>query len=124
MDRKLDGVTMDEADARMRAALSQAGFGILTEIDVQATMKKKLNVDLRGFRILDAHGPKMAQKAPKLHLQASTMLPCNVILKEVDGGVEVLAVDPVASVAASDNDALKQVAGQVRELLAEVLRNV
>lgn len=124
MDRKLDNATMDHADARTRAALAEAGFGVLTEIDVQATMKKKLSVDMPGYRILGACNPKMAHKALEIEPRVGAMLPCNIILREVDGGIEVSAIDPVASMEAIDNAALKYVAGQVRDLLAEVLRNV
>ena len=124
MNRRLDDVTLNEADARTRAALGEAGFGVLTEIDVQATMKKKLGIDLPGYRILGACNPTMAHKALEIEPRVGAMLPCNVILREVDGGVEVSAVDPVASMEAIDNDTLKHVAGDVRELLADMLRNV
>lgn len=117
MDRKLDGATMDAADERTRKALAEAGFGVLTEIDVKATMKKKLDVDMAGYRILGACNPKMAHQAIGMEPRVGAMLPCNVILREVDGGVEVSAIDPVASMQAIDNSELKAVAGQVRDLL-------
>ncbi|MCY0150952.1 DUF302 domain-containing protein [Hoeflea alexandrii] len=123
MDRKLDGATMDAADERVRAALTEAGFGVLTEIDVQATMKKKLGEDMVGYRILGACNPKMAHQALGMEPRVGAMLPCNVILREVDGGVEVSAIDPVASMQAIDNAELTRVAGQVRDMLASVVKN-
>ena len=111
--------TFDDIDARTRAALSDSGFGILTEIDVKATMKKKLDVDMPRYRILGACNPKMAHQAIGLEPRVGAMLPCNVILREVTGGVEVSAIDPEASMQAINNSALHAVAGQVRELLAK-----
>ena len=123
MDRKLDGATMDAADGRVRAALTEAGFGVLTEIDVQATMKKKLGEDMAGYRILGACNPKMAHQALGMEPRVGAMLPCNVILREVDGGVEISSIDPVASMQAIDNPDLTRVAGQVRDMLATVVKN-
>ncbi|MEO6298888.1 MAG: DUF302 domain-containing protein [Paracoccaceae bacterium] len=117
-NRLLVGASFDEIDARTRKALSDKGFGILTEIDVQATMKKKLDVEMSAYRILGACNPKMAHQAIALEPRVGAMLPCNVILRAVDGGVEVSAIDPVASMASIDNPALHAVAGQVRDLLA------
>ncbi len=117
LDRVLEGATMEDAEARTRAALADKGFGILTEIDVKATLKKKLDVDMPGYKILGACNPNMAYEAIKLESRLGAMLPCNVILREVDGGVEVSAIDPVASMAGVDNPALPAVAGEVREML-------
>ncbi len=117
-NRLLAGASFDEVDTRTRKALADKGFGILTEIDVAATMKKKLDVDMPAYRILGACNPKMAHQAIGLEPRVGAMLPCNVILRAVDGGVEVSAIDPVASMAAIDNPALHAVAGQVRDLLA------
>ena len=116
-DRLLPDVTMDDADRRMRASLGDKGFGVLTEIDVKATMKKKIDVDMDGYRILGACNPKMAHEAIGLEPRVGAMLPCNVILREVEGGVEISAIDPVASMAAIDNADLKAVAQQVRDML-------
>lgn len=116
-DRLLAGVTIDEAEARVRKALEAQGFGVLTEIDVQATMKKKLGEDMPGYRILGSCNPRMAHQAIGLEPRIGAMLPCNVILREVDGGTEINAVDPVALMAAVENDRLHDVAGQVRDLL-------
>ena len=123
MNRTMDGVTLDNAEARVRDALTAAGFGVLTEIDVQATLKKKLGAEIPGYRILGACNPQMAHKALEFEPRVGAMLPCNVILRQVDDGVEVSAIDPVASMQAIDNDQLKRVAGQVRDMLAEVVRN-
>ncbi|SMX49755.1 DUF302 domain-containing protein [Maliponia aquimaris] len=116
-DRLLENVSIDDADMRIRAALSDAGFGVLTEIDVQETMKKKIDADMDGYRILGACNPKMAWEAIGLEPRIGAMLPCNVILRSVAGGTEVSAIDPVASMAAVDNIELHKVAGHVRDML-------
>ena len=121
INRTIAGVSFDEVDARTRKALADKGFGILTEIDVKATMKKKLDVEMAPYRILGACNPSMAHEAIGIEPRVGAMLPCNVILREVDGGVEVSAIDPVASMQAIDNSALHDVAGQVRDLLAEAV---
>jgi len=123
VDRTIPDTTLDAAEKRVRAALAEAGFGVLTEIDVQATMKKKLGEDMLGYRILGACNPKMAHQALGLEPRVGAMLPCNVILREVDGGVAVSAIDPVASMQAIDNADLTRVAGQVRDMLADVVKN-
>lgn len=117
-NRLLTGVSFAEADARTRKSLGEGGFGVLTEIDVAATMKKKLDVVMPPYLILGACNPKMAFQAIGIEPRVGAMLPCNVILRAVDGGVEVSAIDPVASMQAIDNPALHAVAGQVRDLLA------
>ncbi|WP_256754039.1 DUF302 domain-containing protein [Mesorhizobium sp. Mes31] len=120
-NRLVTGAKFDEVDARTRKALADKGFGVLTEIDVKATMKKKLDVDMPPYRILGACNPKMAHQAIGIEPRVGAMLPCNVILREVAGGVEVSAIDPVASMQAIDNPALHAVAGQVGDLLAEAV---
>jgi uncharacterized protein (DUF302 family) len=124
IDRLLPDTTMSEADARARTALTAAGFGVLTEIDVQATLKKKLDEDISGYRILGACNPGMAHQALQLEPRVGAMLPCNVILREVEGGIEVSAIDPVASMQAVENAELLDVAGQVRDMLAKVVKDV
>ena len=121
IDRLITGATFDEVEARARAALAAGGFGVLTEIDVAATMKKKIDVDMPPYRILGACNPKMAWQAIGMEPRVGAMLPCNVILRAVDGGVEVSAIDPVASMQAIDNEGLHAVAGQVRDLLARAV---
>ena len=121
IDRLITGATFDAVDARTRTALAANGFGVLTEIDVAATMKKKIDVDMPAYRILGACNPQMAYEAIGMEPRVGTMLPCNVILRAVDGGVEVSAIDPVASMQAIDNKGLHAVAGQVRDLLARAV---
>lgn len=96
----------DDFDAvleRTRAALQKHGFGVLTEIDVQATLKAKIDVDFRPYRILGACNPVMAHEALKMEPHVGVMLPCNVVVQQGEGGVEVFAVDPAASMQAIDN---------------------
>ena len=121
IDRSFLGSTLAEIEPRTRAALAGKGFGVLTEIDMKATMLAKLGEVIPGYRILGACNPKLAFGAFGVEPKVGLMLPCNVILREVPGGVEVSAIDPVASMQAIENDTLKGVAGQVRELLAEVV---
>ena len=124
IDRVIDNADFEDVDQRTRAALANHGFGVLTEIDVKATMKKKIDVDMTPYRILGACNPNMAHQAIGLEPKIGAMLPCNVILREVDGGIEVSAIDPLESMAAIDNDELKAVAGQVRDMLGEVVAEI
>lgn len=116
-DRLIADTGLDDVEARVRAALSEAGFGVLTEIDVKATMKKKIDKDMEGYKILGACNPTMAWEAIGLEPRIGAMLPCNVILRSVEGGTEVSAIDPVASMQAVDNAELHKVAGEVRDML-------
>ncbi len=124
LDRVIPGADIDSVDARTREALGKHGFGVLTEIDVKATMKKKIDKDMAGYRILGACNPNMAWEAMGLEPRVGAMLPCNVILREVEDGVEVSAIDPQASMMGIDNDKLKAVAGQVRAMLEQVVAEV
>ena len=124
IDRMIDNADFEEIDNRTRNALTAHGFGVLTEIDVKATMKKKLDVDMDSYRILGACNPQMAHQAIGMEPRIGAMLPCNVILRAVEGGVQVSAVDPVASMQAIDNDALHTVAGRVREMLSAVVNDI
>lgn len=124
INRMFNGATLDDIDARTRAALADHGFGVLTEIDVKATMKKKLDVEMRAYRILGACNPKMAHQAIGIEPRVGAMLPCNVILREVEGGVEVSAIDPVASMQAIENAELTSVAGEVRDLLTKAVEAI
>lgn len=115
----------DDAVTRVTEELKKEGFGVLTEIDVKETFKKKLDVDFRKYRILGACNPNFAFEAIKAEDKIGTMLPCNVIVQERENGnVEVTAVDPVASMMAIKNDALGSVAGSVREKLSRVIQNL
>ncbi len=107
---------------RTRAALAGQGFGVLTEIDVKATMKKKIDADVDDYLILGACNPKMAFEALKMEPKVGAMLPCNVIVRRSGKDeVSVSAIDPVASMQAIPNEALRKVAGTVRGLLEKVV---
>jgi uncharacterized protein (DUF302 family) len=120
-DRLLADTSIEEADRRVREALTAEGFGVLTEIDVKATMKKKIDADMDGYLILGACNPKMAWEAIGFEPRIGAMLPCNVILRSVDGGTEVSAINPVASMSAVENPDLNAVAGQVRDMLVRAV---
>lgn len=121
INRTFPGAGFDDIDARTRSALSAKGFGVLTEIDVKATMKKKIDKDMAEYRILGACNPNMAWEAIEMEPRVGAMLPCNVILRQTGDGVELSAIDPVASMQAIPNDDLKAVAAQVRGLLKDVV---
>ena len=107
---------------KVTAELTAHGFGILTRIDVQQTLEAKLGVDFRPYLILGACNPPFAYRALQTEDKVGTMLPCNVIVQQRDGGtIEISAVDPVASMAAIDNAELAAVAGEVREMLRAVV---
>lgn len=115
----------DDALAYVTEELKKEGFGVLTEIDVRSTLKQKLNVDFRNYRILGTCNPPFAYQALQSEDKIGTMLPCNVIVQEVaDGRVEVAAVDPIASMMAVSNDELGAVAGQVQAKLKKVIENL
>ena len=119
IDRTFTGESFDTIVERTRAALADKGFGVLTEIDVKATMKKKIDADMGDYLILGACNPKMANEAIKLEPRVGAMLPCNVIVRKTgDDEVMVSAIDPVASMQAIPNQTLKDVAIHVREMLA------
>jgi uncharacterized protein (DUF302 family) len=122
---KTVGGSFEEAESRLRAELKKEGFGVLTEIDVKETMKKKLDVDFRRYKILGACNPPFAHKVLQVEDKIGTMLPCNVIIQEKEGGgVEVAAIDPVASMQAVENRALEDVAVNVRDKLKTVIERV
>lgn len=124
INQTISGASIDDVDARTREALASQGFGVLTEIDVKATMKTKLDVEMPAYRILGACNPQMAHQAIGIEPRVGAMLPCNVILREVEGGVEVSAIDPVASMQAIENAELTAVAGEVRDLLAKAVEAI
>lgn len=112
----------ESAVEKVTEALKKEGFGVLTEIDMQATMKKKLDVDIRKYRILGACNPSLAYQAIQAEDKIGLMLPCNVIVQEVaGGGTEVAAIDPVASMQAVNNPKLGEVGEQVRDKLQRVI---
>lgn len=113
---------MDDAIARLTAALKGEGFGVLTKIDVQKTLKAKIDVDFRPYRILGACNPGFAHKALLAEDKIGTMLPCNVIVQEhAPGKVEVSAIDPIESMKAIENPALGNVATEVQTRLKRVI---
>ncbi|MGC8711445.1 MAG: DUF302 domain-containing protein [Leptodesmis sp.] len=118
---KVLSLSFDEAVARVTEKLKEQGFGVLTEIDVQATMKKKLDVEMPKYLILGACNPSFAYQALQLEDKIGTMLPCNVIVQQKPEGVEVSAIDPVASMQAISNPNLASVATQVRDQLKAVI---
>jgi len=114
--------TFDEAIERVTDELKKEGFGILTEIDVKETLKKKLDVDFPQYKILGACNPPFAYKALLAESKIGIMLPCNVIVRDMkEGGVEVAAVDPIASMQAVDNPALGDIAHEVQAKLKKVI---
>ncbi len=117
----ISSTDVEEVEPRVRQALSAYGFGVLTEIDVKATLKQKIGEDIAPYKILGACNPTMAHQAIGMEPRVGAMLPCNVILRQVGADVEVSAIDPVSSMQAIDNVELKAVAGQVRDLLQQVV---
>lgn len=118
-------ITFDEAITRTKAALKAEGFGVLTEINVQETLKAKIGVDFPKYIILGACNPALAHEALLLENKVGTMLPCNVIVRDAgDGQTEVAAIDPVASMQAIDNPMLKQAAQVVRSKLDRMVAQV
>ncbi len=115
-------LSFEEAISKVTEELKKEGFGILTEIDVKTTLKKKLDVDFRNYRILGACNPHFAHQALQAEDKIGTMLPCNVIVQEkAEGKVEVSAVDPVASMKAIENPKLGEIAQQVQAKLKKVI---
>lgn len=115
----------DKAIDHVVEELKKEGFGVLTDIDVRVTLKKKLDVDFRNYRILGACNPPYAHRALEAEDKIGTMLPCSVIVQEIgDGAVEVAAVDPIASMQAIQNPALGEIAHQVQAKLKRVVDNL
>jgi uncharacterized protein (DUF302 family) len=114
----------DQAVERTIEALKQHGFGVLTRIDVKNTLKEKIGAEFRPYVILGACNPRMAHQALQAEDKIGTMLPCNVIVQEIDGKSEVAAVDPVASMQAIHNEALAGVAAKVREELKAAVQSL
>lgn len=119
---KILSANLEEAVRRTTDALKREGFGIISEIDVKETLKAKIGVDFRNYRILGACNPKLAYEALQLEDKVGTMLPCNVVVQDVGGGkTEVAAIDPVASMQAIDNSQLREAAKRVQAMLKRVI---
>lgn len=122
-DRKIAG-TFNDVVERTIAALKKEGFGVLTDIDVSATMKAKLGVEFRPYRILGACNPPLAHQALQAEDKIGAMLPCNVIVQEKAGGVEVSAVDPLAGMERIGNPELSGIASEVAGKLKKVMDSI
>ncbi len=117
--------TFEEVIAKVTQGLKDEGFGILTEIDIKETLKKKLDVDFKKYKILGACNPPYAYKALQAEDKIGTMLPCNVILQEIEEGViEVAAVNPMASMLAVENEKLNVVANEITSMLENVIEKL
>ncbi len=123
--KTIGGTGFINAIEKVTEALKNEGFGVLTEIDVKATLKNKLDVDFRNYRILGACNPPFAYKALQAEDKIGTMLPCNVIVQEKSNGqIEVAAIDPAASMMAVDNPGLKEIASDIQAKLKRVIENL
>ena len=122
---KIVEMTFEETIDKVTEELKKEGFGVLTEIDVKAALKKKIDVDFRKYRILGACNPSYAYKALLAEDKIGTMLPCNVIVQErEDGKIEVAAIDPIASMQAVENERLGGIAVEVHAKLKKVIENM
>ena len=123
-EKTLKDTGFEEAIEKVTDALKVEGFGILTEIDVKETLKKKLDEDFRPYKILGACNPPFAHKALLAEDKIGAMLPCNVIVQQRDKEIEVAAVDPVASMQAVENDKLEGIAKEIRNKLRSVIESL
>lgn len=123
-DRYLEGVSFEDAKSRVVDALKTEGFGVLTEIDVEATLKKKLDVDFRPYAILGACNPALAHQALKGESQIGLLLPCNVVVQAEDNGVRVSIADPKAMFTMVDNPDVAGVAVEAEARLRRVMERV
>jgi uncharacterized protein (DUF302 family) len=121
----MSNTTFDEAIEKTIEELQKEGFGVLTEIDIKSTLKKKLNVNFYNYKILGACNPPFAYKALQAEDKIGTMLPCNVIVQEKESGnIEVSAVDPLLSMLSVENSSLRDIAGEIRDKLKRVIENL
>ncbi len=124
-NKTIDNTTFNEAIEKTTQALGEEGFGILTEINIKTTLKKKLDVDFPNYKILSACNASFAHKALLAENKIGTMLPCNVFVREIDNGtIEVAAVDPAASMMGVENEALPGIAKEVRDKLIRVVESL
>ena len=124
MNKALTANTMDEAIEKVSAALKEQGFGVLTTIDMKATLKAKIDKDIEPYTILGACNPKFASQALDKENNIGVFLPCNVLVKKTSSGCEAVAVDPVASMMAIDNAELHAFAGEVKNMLNSALNSL
>ncbi len=123
--KTIANIPFEEAIAKTIEALKKEGFGILTEIDLKTTFKKKLDVNFPNYKILGACSPSFAHKALQAENKIGTMLPCNVIVRENNNGtIEVAAVDPIASMQAVQNESLSNIATEVSEKLNRAVNSL
>jgi uncharacterized protein (DUF302 family) len=120
-EKTLKNISFEEAIKKVTNALKEKGFGILTEIDIKETLKKKLDEDFRPYTILGACNPPFAHKALLAEDKIGAMLPCNVIVQQLENGVEVAAVDPVASMQTVENKVLGEIASEIRDKLRSAI---
>ena len=121
---KIVNMNFEETIEKVTEELKKEGFGVLTEIDVKAALKKKIDVDFRKYKILGACNPSFAYKALLAEDKIGTMLPCNVVVQERDDGkVEVAAIDPIASMQSVHNESLGEIAVEVQSKLKKVIEN-
>ena len=121
---KTTDASFEEAITRVTEELKKEGFGVLTEIDVSATLKKKIDVDFKNYKILGACNPSFAYKALSTEDKIGTMLPCNIIVQQISASqVEIAAVNPIASMQAIENDELSEVAKEILAKLERVISN-
>ena len=124
-DKTLTDVDFDDAITKVTEELKKEGFGILTEIDVKETLKKKIDADIRKYKILGACNPGFAHKAILAENKIGVFLPCNVIVQENENGdIEISAVDPIASMSSVQNESLAGIAIEVRDKLKKVIDQV
>ena len=124
-NKVLKGKGFDEAIEKVKAELKKEGFGVLTEIDVKETLKKKINVEFKKYKILGACHPQFAYEALQKEDKIGVFLPCNVIVEEHDNGeVEVSAVDPIASMISIKNESIGDLANEIQKKLMQVIKNL
>lgn len=124
MRRELPGVSFEDALERVTEALSEAGFGVLTEIDVKATLKEKLDEEFKSYRILGACNPNLAHRALTADDNIGLLLPCNVVVAETPEGSEVSFLSPVSMLSVAGNDRIMPVAEEAQSLLRDALDDV
>lgn len=124
ISKQLKNTTFENAISKVTESLKEQGFGVITEIDVKETMKKKLDIDFRRYKILGACNPTFAHKALEVEDKIGTMLPCNVIIQENGDMIEVAAVRPISSMMAINNDKLAEIAIEIEKRLEKVVEKI